>query len=162
MRRFRSGREQRDGGTMRVEEVIQNKPYSVETMDTIQRAAQLMKQHNVGLLPVCIGDTLVGVITDRDIVVECVASGNYPGRSSVSSYMTADPVTISPEMEVEEALSKMAAEQVRRLVVADDMRLLGVIALGDIASLLPDDPRVAEVLAEVSKPVRSLGRLLDC
>jgi CBS domain-containing protein len=114
-----------------------------------------MKLHNVGLLPVCDDGMLFGVITDRDIAVECVATGNHPVECLVKDFMTASPMTIGLDAETEEAMELMGREQVRRLCVMDDGRLVGIIALGDLAVQTLDTENVARTLARISQPVRS-------
>ena len=130
-------------------------PYHLNPFDTIQQTAQDMKQHNVGCLPVCANGVLTGVITDRDIVLACVAANMLPSESTVRQYMTANPVCVSPETSLEEAIEVMAHEQIRRLCVTEAGRLVGIVSLGDLSVRLRDDLRIAGLLGEISEPVRS-------
>jgi CBS domain-containing protein len=127
----------------------------VRTNDTVQLAAQEMKLHNVGALPVCEENVLFGIITDRDIAVECVATGNNPIECLVRDYMTANPVCIGPDAGTEEALEIMGREQVRRLCVMEDGRFIGIISLGDLAVQALEAQNLARALARISQPVRS-------
>jgi CBS domain-containing protein len=140
---------------VKIREVMTQNPSCVRPNDTIQHAAQVMKLHNVGALPVCDDDVLFGIITDRDIAVECVATGNNPIDCLVKDYMTASPITINPDLDVEEAYDIMGREQVRRLCVMEDGKLLGIVSLGDLAVQALDAQTLARTLARISQPVRS-------
>jgi CBS domain-containing protein len=140
---------------MKIREVMTPNPSCVRPNDNIQLAAQEMKLHNVGVLPVCDEDLLFGVITDRDIAVECVATGNNPIDCLVKDYMTANPICIGPEADTNEALELMGREQVRRLCVMENGRLVGIISLGDLAVQALDAQMLARALARISQPVRS-------
>jgi len=140
---------------MKVRDVMTPSPSCVRPNDTVQLAAQQMKLHNVGILPVCDDSVVFGVITDRDIAVECVATGNNPIDCLVKDYMTANPITISPDADTDEALELMGREQVRRLCVMEDGKLVGILALGDLAVQALDAQNLAKTLARISQPVRS-------
>jgi CBS domain-containing protein len=140
---------------MKVRETMTPNPSCVRPNDMVQLAAQEMKLHNVGILPVCDDGILLGVITDRDIAVECVATGNNPIDCLVKDYMTANPITISPDANTEEAMELMGREQVRRLCVMEDGKLIGIISLGDLAVQALDAQNLARALARISQPVRS-------
>jgi CBS domain-containing protein len=130
-------------------------PSCVRPNETVQLAAQEMKLHNVGVLPVCDDGILFGVITDRDIAVECVATGNNPIDCLVRDYMTANAITIGPDADTDEAYELMGREQVRRLCVMEDGKLIGIISLGDLAVQALDAQNLARTLARISQPVRS-------
>ena len=140
---------------MKVREAMTPNPTCVRPNDGVQLAAQEMKLHNVGVLPVCDDGILFGVITDRDIAVECVATGNNPVDCLVRDYMTANPITIGPDEATDEAYNLMGREQVRRLCVMDDGKLIGIISLGDLAVQALDAQILARTLAHISQPVRS-------
>jgi CBS domain-containing protein len=140
---------------MKVREAMTANPSCIRPNDMVQLAAQEMKLHNVGVLPVCDDGILFGVITDRDIAVECVATGNNPNDCLVKDYMTANPITISPDADTDDALEVMGREQVRRLFVMESGKLIGVIALGDLAVQVLDAQSLARALARISQPVRS-------
>ena len=140
---------------MKVRELMTTSPMCIRPNDTVQIAAQEMKLHNIGVLPVCDDSMLFGIITDRDIAVECVATGNNPVDCLVKDYMTATPITIGPEQDVDEAYNLMGREQVRRLCVMEGGKLVGIVALGDLAVQALDAQNLARTLARISQPVRS-------
>ena len=123
--------------------------------DSVADIAGEMKRLNVGAMPICDGDRLVGIITDRDIAVECVAAGMDPKACQAREFMTYHPITISPDEELGEAFRLMMREQVRRLPVVDQNKLVGMLTLGDCAVNCPDDHAVAELVRRISVPVRS-------
>jgi CBS domain-containing protein len=121
--------------------------------DSLQQAAQKMKDLDVGTLPVCEGDHLVGMITDRDITVRATAEGLPPGLGHVRDVMTPDVVSCFEDQDVREAARLMQEHQVRRLVVLNrDQRLVGIVSLGDLAVETGDEKLAAKTLEEVSLP----------
>jgi CBS domain-containing protein len=121
---------------------------------TIREAARKMKDLDVGPLPVCgEGDRLVGMITDRDITVRATAEGRDPSTTSVREVMSEGVHYCFEDDDVEAAARRMQDEQIRRLVVLDeDKRLVGIVALGDLATEGDDTRRTGEVLERVSEP----------
>jgi CBS domain-containing protein len=108
--------------------------------DTLQAAAQKMKELDVGALPICGDDNrLAGMITDRDIVVKCVAEGGDPSSAKVGDFAEGKPVTIGADDAVEEILRTMAQHNVRRLPVIDGHDLIGIVSQADVARNLPDE-----------------------
>jgi CBS domain-containing protein len=128
----------------------------VETIDpsaTLEDAALRMKTLDVGMLPVCNGDRLVGTITDRDITVRATATGAVPGMTYVREAMTPDLIYCEIGDDVRRAAGLMEAHQIRRLPVLDgDHRLVGIVSLGDLAVRTGDDELSGEVLEGVSEP----------
>ncbi|MFJ7638020.1 CBS domain-containing protein [Peribacillus sp. NPDC097264] len=100
--------------------------------DNVYEAALKMKDGNVGVIPVLENNRLIGVITDRDIVTRSVAE-KKPNSTKITDIISTDLVTGSPDMSVEEAEDLMASEQVRRLPIVEKEKLVGIIALGDLA-----------------------------
>jgi len=110
------------------------------TSDTLADAAKKMKDLDVGALPICgDDDKLHGMITDRDIVVDCVASGGDPQTATVQEYCSAETVTIGADDSVEETLQTMIDKGVRRLPVIDGHQLVGIVTQADVAKNLSDD-----------------------
>jgi CBS domain-containing protein len=110
------------------------------TSDTLADAAKKMKDLDVGALPICgDDDKLHGMITDRDIVVDCVASGGDPQTATVQEYTSAETVTIGADDSVEETLQTMIDKGVRRLPVIDGHQLVGIVTQADVAKNLSDD-----------------------
>jgi CBS domain-containing protein len=130
---------------------------------SLQWAAETMLSAGVGALPVCDGERLVGIITDRDIAIRAVAGG-LPGSAPVARAMTVDALFAYEDEEVEAALQRMKTQQVRRLVVLDRRRkLVGIVSLGDIA-VEPDAARCDQVgtaLAGISNPMTPVPELND-
>jgi CBS domain-containing protein len=120
---------------------------------TIQDAAQRMRSLDVGSLPVCDGERLVGVITDRDITVRATAEGSDPSTRQVRDVMTDDVVYCFEDQDVEEAARLMSERQIRRLVILNrDKRLVGIVAMADLAVGTDDEEMSGEVLEAVSEP----------
>jgi CBS domain-containing protein len=119
---------------------------------TLKEAAEKMREFSIGPVPICEGDKLRGIVTDRDIVVRGIAMGHDPNTSSVSSVMTETLEVIHPNASLKDAEARMAAMQVRRLlVVDDDQKLVGIVSLGDLA-LESSETSSGWTLEEVSKP----------
>ena len=108
-------------------------PKTIEGSASVSEAAKLMASENVGSLPVVEGQQLVGIVTDRDLVVQVVARGQDPDSVQVSDVCSQKPVVASPDEPLDEALKRMASEQVRRLPVVSDGRLVGILAQADVA-----------------------------
>ena len=121
--------------------------------DTVREAAQKMRDLEVGALPICGDDNrLAGMITDRDIVISCVAEGKDIDDVRVQDFAGDEVVTIGADDDIEEALSTMARKGVRRLPVIDGHDLVGMISQADIARNLPEDRIGALVEAISSAP----------
>lgn len=120
---------------------------------SVVEAAQLMQKHNVGSIPV-FDQGVVGIVTDRDIVVRNVAHGKVPKDTKVQDVMTSQVTTVSPEMDVDEVSKLMANQQIRRVPVVANNEIVGMLALGDIATDMRFDMEVSEALCEISKPAK--------
>jgi CBS domain-containing protein len=116
-----------------VRESMTENPKTVAGDAPVSEAARLMASEDVGSLPVVEGDELVGIVTDRDLVVQVVARGKDPDSVRVLDVYTKELIVASPEEPLDEALRRMASEQVRRLPVVDDGRLVGILAQADVA-----------------------------
>jgi CBS domain-containing protein len=118
--------------------------------DTLVDAAKKMKDLDVGALPICgDDDRLKGVITDRDIVVGCIAAGGDPTTDTVESFTTDKTVTIGADDSIEETLDTMIKAGVRRLPVIDGHDLVGIVTQADVAKNLPDD-QIAKLVEAIS------------
>jgi CBS domain-containing protein len=118
--------------------------------DTLATAAQKMRDLDVGQLPVCGEDgRLHGVVTDRDIVVKCLAEGGDPRETVAGSLAEGKPVTIGADDSIEQAISTMVRHKVRRLPVIDGHDLVGMLSQADIARSYPED-RVGELVELIS------------
>ena len=137
----------------RLKEIMTPSVEVVTPETTLQEAAQMMRDLDVGPLPVCDGDALVGMVTDRDITVRAVAEGKDPQYATVREVMTDEVYYVYEDQTVEEAATLMAERQVRRLpVLSREERLTGIISLGDLAVETGEDERTGEVLEEISQP----------
>lgn len=135
---------------MQVKDLMSNHVISVAPEETVQVAARLLSRHNVGALPVCTADgKLQGLITDRDIVLRCVAAQEDPAKTTVRNLMTSRVVTVSPTDDAKTATALMAREQVRRLPVAENGKVVGMICLGDVAARQDFTTEAAECLSAI-------------
>jgi CBS domain-containing protein len=139
-----------------VQEIMTRNVETCPPTATIQEVARVMADRNVGSVPIVDGDRLIGTITDRDIVVRVVARGLDPRSEQVSKHLSSDVKTVRPDASIEDALSLMEAHQIRRIPVVEDGRLVGIVALGDLATKATPSPereeKVGEALEEISKP----------
>jgi CBS domain-containing protein len=108
-------------------------PSSIESGESAIEAARMMMAEDVGSLPVVHDGELVGMVTDRDLVVHLMAKDLDPNKVAVSEVCSEDPVVATPDEPLEAALARMAAQQVRRLPVVTDGRLVGILAQADVA-----------------------------
>ena len=140
---------------MKIKDVMTRSVETVRPDQTLQEAAARMKSLDVGPMPVTENDRLVGMLTDRDIVVRGVAEGRDARTTKVRDAMTSDVVCCNEDDDVKDAASKMKDRQIRRLVVVDgQQRVSGIVSLGDIAVDTSDEKMSGRVLEEVSKPSR--------
>src|SRR5438270_229940 len=127
---------------------------------TLREAAEKMKSLDIGPIPVCDGQRLQGMLTDRDITVRATAEGRDPNSTRVRDVMTPDVVYLFEDQDVQDAARIMEQRQIRRLVVLDrDKRLVGIVSLGDLAVQTEDDElggeELSETLSGVSMPSRT-------
>ena len=138
---------------MKVNEIITRDPQVIRPETALIEAAQKMKSLDIGMLPVCDGDRLVGVITDRDITVRGVAQGSDPKTARVQEVMTSEVIYCFDDEDVKEAAKKMEEKKVRRLPVLNrEKRLVGIVSLGDLAVRTGKEKLAGEVLERVSEP----------
>jgi len=139
---------------MRVKDIMTPKPECVRPDETLQAAAQKMRDLDVGPLPVCgENDRLAGMITDRDITVRAVAEGKDPKTTPVREAMTEQIVYCFEDQDVREAARTMQERQLRRLVVLNgEKRMVGIVSLGDLATESGDKSTSSQVLQDVSEP----------
>jgi predicted transcriptional regulator len=141
---------------MKVRELMTSKPATVELNSTCGAAATLMKQEDCGSLPVVDNGRLVGIITDRDIVIRCVAAGKDPKTLRVAEVMSADPITVKPDDDVARAEKVMAERQIRRVPVVEEGALVGIIVTAQIARS-ENERKTGETLKEISEPASGRG-----
>ena len=124
---------------------------TAQMTQSLIEAAALMRDDDVGSIPVVDNGQLVGIVTDRDIVVRAIAEQRDLTRTTVDEIASHDPVTVGPDQDLNEALELMATYQVRRLPVVEDGRLVGMLAQADLA-LQAKEKKVGEALHEISRP----------
>jgi CBS domain-containing protein len=141
---------------MKVRELMTREPTTVGPSATLGEVATLMKQQDCGSIPVVEDGRIVGIVTDRDIVIRGIAAGADPKTQRVNKVMSADPVVISPDDDVTTAEKVMADRQIRRLPVVDGGKLVGIIVTAQIARS-GDERKVGETLKEISEPTSGRG-----
>ena len=136
-----------------IRELMTTNPTTVDPSARVVDAARVMRQEDVGPVPVVEnGDRLAGIVTDRVVVLRVVAEGGDPQATTVGEIMSRDLVTVDPDQPLDEALRLMARHQVRRLPVCEeDGRLVGIVAQADVATELGDDRRTGQVVEEISR-----------
>ncbi|MEC0373079.1 CBS domain-containing protein [Paenibacillus chibensis] len=119
--------------------------------DPVTAAARIMRDINCGSVPICEGKKVLGMITDRDIVLDCVAAGNNPNDVHCHDCMTGDVITCSPDDDAHECARMMADHQIRRIPVVDQGELVGICAIGDLATINIHVNEAGEALSRISE-----------
>ena len=138
---------------MKVKQIMTTDVSTVTPNDTITKAASIMNQLNVGSVPVIDGSRVVGIVTDRDITLRGVAKSGDPNQK-ISEVMTTDVKYATPDMDVHAVADLMAENQVRRLPVIDNDKLVGIVAIGDLAVENIFENEAGEALHNISMGVR--------
>lgn len=137
----------------KVSEIMTNDVVTVTPQDNVCEVAVKMKENDTGFIPVVEGgDKLIGVITDRDLVIRGIAE-KRPGSTAVDEVMTKGIKTASRDMSVDEAAELMAQQQIRRLPVCEGDRLIGIVSIGDMAVRNIFADNAGEALSEISEQV---------
>jgi CBS domain-containing protein len=141
---------------MQLKEVMTPGVEVISPEASIREAAEKMRHLDIGPLPVCDGDRLVGMLTDRDITIRAVADGRDPVTTPVREVMTSDIVYGFDDQDIQDATRLMEQYQIRRLPVLNrNKRLVGIVSLGDLAVHPGNQPLASEVLEQVSEPGKS-------
>ncbi len=135
-----------------IQDIMTPDVQTISPQESVRRAAQLMDELNVGAIPVCDGDRLVGMITDRDITVRSTAAGQAPDQTCVADVMSTDVRTCFSNQQVDEVLGQMGDVQIRRVPVIDEQshQLVGIVSLGDMAT--KHSAKIDATLDEISTP----------
>ena len=135
-----------------ISDVMTRDVQSVSPQETVRRAAEMMDRLNVGSLPVCDGQKLVGIVTDRDITVRATAAGRAPDEARVGEVMTDQLRWCFDDQSVEEVMQQMSDTQIRRVPVIDHdtQQLIGIVSLGDLAT--KHAAQVDRTLENISSP----------
>jgi CBS domain-containing protein len=138
---------------MKISDIMTRNVEVARPGDSIQAVAQRMADLDVGSLPVCDGETILGMVTDRDITIRATAKG-LACETSVTQVMTPDIEYAFEDDDLQDVAGKMASKQIRRLPVVDrDKKLVGILAIADIARE-DKDKRVGETVEKISQPER--------
>ena len=138
---------------MKIQDVMTRDPRSVTPQASVRDAAQIMKDEDVGIVPVVEGDRLVGVITDRDLALRIIAEGRDVS-STVRDVMSSGRIaTCRPDEDLDHVMETMAKEQVRRIPIVDERgSLVGIVAQADVVRKAHDDRKAEETVERISEP----------
>lgn len=118
---------------MKVSEIMTQRPIKVDSSATAKDVAEIMERENVGTVLVVKGDRLEGLVTDRQILTKVLAVGKDPKKINVNEFMTKDPITANPDMEIEKISQIIGQKGYRRIPIVEEERLVGIISIADIA-----------------------------
>ena len=136
---------------MQVKDIMTQPVISIGLEESAEVAARTLTHYNIGILPVCDGGgKLCGLVTDRDLVIRCMASGKTPAKTKVKDVMTGNLTTVTPEVSAATAAEIMGNKQVRRLPVTEQGKLLGMVSLGDMAKCTENTSCTAVALTKIS------------
>jgi CBS domain-containing protein len=142
---------------MKIKDIITQVPQSVSPDTTLVEAARDMKDMDIGILPVCEHEHLVGTVTDRDITIRAIADGRDPKTTKVGDVMSKTVLYCFEDQDVQEAAEKMKKGRVRRLPVLDQAEhLVGIISLGDLAVRAGDGAIAGKILEHVCAPAYAI------
>lgn len=140
---------------MKICDIMTDHVITVGADEPVTAAARLLKSNNIGSLPVCDSSgRLQGMVTDRDIVLRCVSHGADPGKMTVSEVMSRGVVTAAPLDDVDKAVQLMSRDQIRRLPVTEEGKVVGLVALCDMARSCNCEMEAAEALTEISANIK--------
>lgn len=137
---------------MQISDVMTSQVISVRQSETAEMAARLLSRNNIGAMPVCDDNgTVVGMVTDRDLVTRCMAAGLKPQETPVAQVMTSGPITVQAEESAGAVSAIMGSSQVRRVPVIRDGALAGIVSLADLAR--HREGRTERTLEEISSNI---------
>jgi CBS domain-containing protein len=137
---------------MKVKDIMSRDLACINSEDSVATAAKLMKDYDVGSIPVCADKKLVGIITDRDIALRSIAEGENQDQKNISDIMTSNLVVGNPEMNVDDAAKLMSSKKIRRLPIVENNNLVGIVALGDISLEPALQDNAEDTLKNISEP----------
>ena len=139
---------------MKIRDVMTRDVIRIDPEESVSVAARTLTHYNIGALPVCGGDgRICGVVTDRDLVTRCVASGRNPTATPVRDVMSGNVIWAMPEMDAAAAAMLMGRQQIRRLPVVENGRLCGMVSIGDLARTDENCYDAGDALAQISSNV---------
>ena len=139
---------------MKVQDIMTKHVIGVSPEESVEVAARTLNRYNIGAMPVCTADgKLCGMVTDRDLVVRCVAAGKSPAETSVRQVMTSQVTSVKPDMDVGVAAHLMGRQQIRRLPVTENGKLCGMVTLGDMAAREDSVMDAADALTDITSNI---------
>ena len=117
---------------MQLKEVMKTEVVTVGRGETVTDAAKRMREANIGCLVIVDGDSLVGIVTDRDLLIGCLGAGHNPSERQVSDYMSSPVITESPATEIQIAAHMMVSRRIKRLPLVEDGKLVGLVSFSDL------------------------------
>ena len=139
---------------MKVRDIMTKPAIHVSPTESVEVAARTLAQYNIGILPVCGSDGKVcGLVTDRDLVTRCMASGRTAAQTTVREVMTGQVTSVQPDMEANVAAHLMGRQQVRRLPVVENGKLSGMVSLGDLAKREESVMDAADALTDITSNI---------
>ena len=136
---------------MKVRDIMSKPAIHISPIESAEVAARTLTHYNIGVLPVCGNDgKLCGLVTDRDLVTRCMASGKTPAQTTVREIMTNQITSVQPDMEVGVAAHLMGRQQIRRLPVVENGKLCGMVSLGDLAKREESVMDAADALTDIT------------
>ena len=142
---------------MQVQEIMTHPVHTVRAYDTASQIMERMAEHNVGCLPVCEDGRLIGIITDRDVVLRCLAEGLDPHRTPAHRIMSPNPVSVAPNDEVDEAARLFSNLRIRRLPVVEEQHPVGMLSIDDVARFWDNDEVILRMVRRVVPRRRERG-----
>jgi CBS domain-containing protein len=137
---------------MKIHEIMTRKVECVDPSLPIAKVAEKMRDLNIGFIPICQGDRLVGTITDRDITIQSVAQGRDPRLARVSEIMSAEIFYSYEDDDIRDVARRMQEKEVRRmLILSREKRLVGVVSIGDLAKLVDEKSLAGQTLSEIAE-----------
>lgn len=143
---------------MKLREVMTHPVIRIHPDESVAVAARTLTHYNIGILPVCGSDGRVcGLVTDRDLVTRCIASGRSPANTPVRQVMTSQIISARPDMDTAAAADLMGREQIRRLPIVENGKLCGMVSLGDLAVQQETSLEAGDALSGISSSLSSRG-----
>jgi CBS domain-containing protein len=140
---------------MKIREIMTRNVVSGQPESSLEQIAMMMRDNDTGVIPIVDRNKLMGVVTDRDIVVRCIAEGKDPVEAKAEDVLSEDLQTIEPDADIDDAADLMSEHQIRRLPVVEKGKLVGMLSLGDMAVKSEEDDITAEALENVSEGVKA-------
>lgn len=142
---------------MKIRNIMTNPAIVANEHISVENAAKIMREHNIGSVPIVSDDgDIIGIVTDRDIVIRAIARGISPKKHKVSEIMTGHVTVVSPDTAIYKAAKIMADDKIRRLPVVEDNAVVGFVALGDVATAADFTMETADALCEISEGCHKL------